>query len=100
MITAFNNVAVTHVALDVIGKRSPAKKPWLTASILGICDKRKELRIKRHELEGAKNYREMNNIIKKPLNKQGRAGSNNSAQTSMQTWKQTTAGKHVRLLKT
>ena len=50
-ITTFNT-AVTETAGEVLGKHRQKKKPWVTADILDLCDKRRELRKKRFELEG------------------------------------------------
>ena len=38
------------------------KKPWITAEVLNLCDKRRELRKKRFKPEGAVKYKEVNNI--------------------------------------
>ena len=40
------------------------KKPWITAEILDLCDKKRELRKKRFEPEGSEKYKQMNNNIK------------------------------------
>ena len=40
------------------------KKPWVTAEILDLCDKMRQLRKNRFEPEGSEKYREMNNIKK------------------------------------
>ncbi|WP_419584015.1 hypothetical protein, partial [Thiolapillus sp.] len=45
------------------------KKPWVTAEILDLCDKRRELRKKRFEPEGSEKYREVNNNIKRCMKK-------------------------------
>ena len=45
------------------------KKPWITAEILDLCDKRRELRKKRFEPKGAENYKEVNNNIKRCMKK-------------------------------
>ena len=50
MITTFNT-AVTETASEILGKQK--KKPWITAEILNLCDKRKELRTKRLKPEGS-----------------------------------------------
>ena len=39
------------------------EKPWVTAEILDLCDKRRELRKKRFETEGSEKYKEVNNNI-------------------------------------
>ena len=38
------------------------KKNWITAEILDLCDKTRELRKKRFEPEGSEKYKEVNNI--------------------------------------
>ena len=50
MTTTFNT-AVTETASEILGKRLQKKKPWVTTEILDLCDKRRELRKKRFELE-------------------------------------------------
>ena len=52
MITTFNT-AVTETASEILGKHRQKKKPWITAEILDLCDKRRELKKKRSELEGS-----------------------------------------------
>ena len=58
MITTFNT-AVTEAASEILGKHRQKKKPWITAEILDLCDKRRELRKRRSE-----KYKEVNNNIK------------------------------------
>ena len=48
MITTFT-IAVTEKASEILGKHRQKKKPWITAEILDLCDKRRELRKKRFE---------------------------------------------------
>ena len=64
MITTFNT-AVTETASEILGKHCQKKKTWITAEILHLCDKRRELRKKRFEPEGAAKYKEVNNNIKR-----------------------------------
>ena len=45
------------------------KKPWITAEILDLCDKRRELRKNRFEPEGSEKYKEVNKNIKKCMKK-------------------------------
>ena len=45
------------------------KKTWITAEILDLCDKRRELRKKRFEPEGSEKYKEVNNNIKRYMKK-------------------------------
>ena len=63
MITTFNS-AVTETASEILGKHRQKKKTWITAEILDLCNKRRELRKKRFEPEGAAKYKEVNNNIK------------------------------------
>ena len=68
MITTFNT-AVTETASEILGEHPQKKKPWITVEILDLCDKRRELRKKRFEPEGAANYKEVNNNIKRCMKK-------------------------------
>ena len=63
MITTFNT-AVTETASEILGKHRQKKNPWITAEILDLCDKRRELRKKRSEPEGSEKYKEVNNIMR------------------------------------
>ena len=47
MITTFNTTTVTETASEILGKHRQKKKPWITAEILDLCDKRREQRKKR-----------------------------------------------------
>ena len=66
--------AVTETASEILGKHRQKKKPWITAEILDLCDKRRELRKKRFETEGSEKYKEMNNNIKKSMKKTRKLG--------------------------
>ena len=68
MITTFNT-AVTETASEILGKHCQKKKPWITAEILDLCDKRRELRKKRFEPEGSEKYKAVNNNIKRCMKK-------------------------------
>ena len=68
MITTFNT-AVTETASEILGKHRQKKKSWITAEILDLCDKRRELRKKRFEPEGSEKYKEVNNNIKRCMTK-------------------------------
>ena len=50
-------------------KHRQKKKPWITVEILDLCDKRRELRKKRFEPEGSEKYKEVNNNIKRCMEK-------------------------------
>ena len=68
MITTFST-AVTEIASEILGKHQKKKKPWITAETLVLCDKRRELRKKRLEPEGAEKNKEVNNNIKRCMKK-------------------------------
>ena len=59
------NTAVTETANEILGKHHQKKKTWVTAEILDLCDRRRELTKKRFEPEGSEKYREVNNNIKR-----------------------------------
>ena len=56
MITIFNT-AVTETASEIRGKHRQKKKPWITAEILDLYDKRTELRKKDLSLKDLRNTR-------------------------------------------
>ena len=60
-ITTFNT-AVTETSSEILGKHHKKKNPWVTAEILDLCNKRRELRDKRFKPEGSEKYKEVNNI--------------------------------------
>ena len=68
MITTFNT-AVTDTASEVLGKHRQKKKPWVTAENFDLCNKRRELRKKRFEPEGSEKYKEVNNEMKRCMEK-------------------------------
>ena len=61
------NTAVTETALGILGKHRSVKKPWVTSDILDLCDKRRELKNRRGETEGEKEYRAANQKVKKGM---------------------------------
>ena len=81
MTTTFNT-AVTETVSEIFGKhrqtKKTNKKTWVTAEILDLFDKRRELRKKRFEPEGSEKYKEMNNNIKRCMQRAKRAGYGNS----------------------
>ena len=68
MITTFNTAA-TETASEILGKHRQKKKPWITAEILDLCDKRRQMGKKRIEPEGSEKYKEVNNNIKRCMKK-------------------------------
>ena len=63
MVTHFNK-AVTDTAAELLGKQRRKRKPWFTHEILDLCDHRRDLKKKRGEPEGAKDYREIKGKIR------------------------------------
>ena len=68
MIITFNT-ALTETASEVLGKHRQKKKLWVTAEILDLCDRRRELRKKQFEPERSEKYMEVNNNIKRCMKK-------------------------------
>ena len=58
------NTAVTDAASEILRKERRRKKPWVTKDVLDLCDEFRNLKKKRYEAEGAKEYREANRIQK------------------------------------
>ena len=56
MITTFNT-AVTETASEILGKHRQKKKPLVTAEILDLCDRRRELRRNSLNLKDLRNTR-------------------------------------------
>ena len=100
MITTFNT-AVTERAGEVLGKHRQKKKHWVTPEILDLCDKRKELRKKRFELEGSEKYKEVNNSIKRCMKtyfERFRPMQNNAARLILKVSKTYHITPHLRTL--
>ena len=68
VITIFNT-AVIETAGEILGKHRQKTKPWVTAEILDLCGKRREVRKKRFEPEGSEKYKEVNNYIQRCMEK-------------------------------
>ena len=68
MITTYNT-AVTDAASEILGKKRRRKKPWVTRDVLDRCYEKRNLKKKRDEAEGAKEYREANRRIRKAVKK-------------------------------
>ena len=63
MITTYNT-AVTDAACEILGKQ-----PWVTKDVLNLSDERRDLKKKRYEAKGAKEFREANRRIQKAVKK-------------------------------
>ena len=63
------NTAVTDAASEILCKERCRKKPWVTKDVLDLCDERRDLKKKRYEAEGAKEYREANRRVQKAVKK-------------------------------
>ena len=66
LLTNTFNKIVTDTASEILGKHR-TKKPWVTADILNLCDKRRELKRIKCDPEGAAKYREVNKNIKQDM---------------------------------
>ena len=54
---------------EILGKECRRKKPCVTKDVLDLCDERRDLKKKRYEAEGAKEYREANRRVQKAVKK-------------------------------
>ena len=63
------NTAVTDAASEILGKERRRKKPLVTKDVLDLYDGRRDLKKKRYEAEGAKEYREANRRIQNAVKK-------------------------------
>ena len=61
--------AVTDAASELLRKERHRKMPWVTKDVPDLCDERRDLKKKRYEAEGAKEYREANRRIQKAVKK-------------------------------
>ncbi|XP_072016924.1 uncharacterized protein [Amphiura filiformis] len=61
------NTALTETASELLGKHRHVKKPWITKEVLELCDRRRELKCKRNNPDGARDYREANKLVKKGI---------------------------------
>ena len=61
------NTAVTETACEIPGKHRPMKKSWVTAEVLDLCVKRRELKKRRNETESAKQCKAVNQEIKESM---------------------------------
>ena len=68
MITTYNRT-VTDAASEILGKERHRKRPLVIKDILDLFDERRDLKKKRYEVEGAKEYREANRRFQKAVNK-------------------------------
>ena len=62
MVIHFNK-AVNDTAVDFLGKQRRKRKPWVTPETLDLCDQRRDMKKKRGEPEGDKDYREIKKKI-------------------------------------
>ena len=51
------NTAVADAASEILGKERRRTKLWVTKYVLDLYDERRDLKKKRYEAEGAKEYR-------------------------------------------
>ena len=60
---------MTDAASEILGKERRRKKPWVTKDVLDLCDERRDLKKKRYEAKGEKEYRDANRRIQKAVKK-------------------------------
>ena len=53
--------------MEILGKHRSKKKKWITDDILEMCDKRRELKNKKHDAQGRSQYGDINNKIRKAI---------------------------------
>ena len=94
MITTYNT-AVTDAASEILGKERRRKKPWVTKDVLDLCDERRDLKKKRYEAEGAKEYREANRRVQKAVKKAKEDWIGLSARRLKFARTKTTAREHI-----
>ena len=63
------NTAASETASEILGKHRQNKKTRVTAEILDLCDKRRELRKKGFEPGGSEKHKEVNNDVKRCMKK-------------------------------
>ena len=68
MITTYIT-AMTDAASEILGRERRRKKPCFTKDVLDLCDERRDLKKKRYEAQGPKEYREANRRIQKAVKK-------------------------------
>ncbi|XP_052242342.1 uncharacterized protein LOC127852428 [Dreissena polymorpha] len=61
------NTAVTETASEILGKHRSVKKTWVTADVLNLCDKRRDLKKIKNDTEGANHHKSVNHEIKKSM---------------------------------
>ena len=61
------STAITDTAMEILGKHRPKRKKWITDDIFEMCDKRRELKNKKHDARGRSQYRDINNKIRKAI---------------------------------
>ena len=95
LVNSFNK-ALTESASEILGKRRVLKTPWVTTSILDLCDERRALKKGRHETaEGAKKYRAINQEINKSIKKAKESGLMYSVKILKITPGRTIVSRHI-----
>ena len=61
------NAVMTETASDILGKHRKKKQPWVTDEMLELCDKRRDLKKRKHTANGEEAYREINKKIRKGM---------------------------------
>ena len=61
------STALTVATSEIIGKERQRKKPWITKDVLELCDERRDLKKRRYEVEGVKEYLDANKRIQRAV---------------------------------
>ena len=92
------NTEVTDTANEILGKHRTVKKPWVTNDVLVLCDKRRELK-KKNVTEGAKEYRAINQEVKKAMKKAKENWTDEQCQSIEDNLKKNNSKKAYQLVK-
>ena len=61
------NTAMIETTNELFGQHCSKKKPWITTDILNLCDERRNWKKYKGDVESGKQYRKINNDIKKKM---------------------------------
>ena len=86
--------------MEILGKHRPNKKKWITDDILEMCDKRRELKNKKHDAQGRIQYRDINNKIRKAIKQAKENWIEEQCEETDINLTRTTQNGHIRLQKT
>ena len=64
-----STIKLTDAASEILWKKCSREKQWVNKDVFDLCDDRRDLKKKRYEAEGAKEYRKSNRRIQKAVKK-------------------------------